>query len=113
MASPYRLVDGGWCGVHAVFVDGRQDFADDCKLLRAFKGVHWADTLHVFIEAGGNIPSVGDSKSITHVLEDKEWFSLFVCHDADVVAGVVEDGDVVHQLLSFIELLLGWRFMDA
>lgn len=30
---------------------------DDRKLLRASKGVRPVDTLHVFIEAGGNIPS--------------------------------------------------------
>lgn len=76
---------------------------DDRKLLRASKGVHRADTLHVFIEAGGNIPSVGDSKSITHVFEDEEWFALFVGGDADVVAEVVKDGDAVHLLFSFID----------
>lgn len=32
---------------------------------------------------------VDDSKSVTHVLEDEEWFALCVCHDADVVAEVV------------------------
>lgn len=87
------------------FVEAR--LIDDRKLLRASKGVHRADTLHVFIEAGGNIPSVGDSKSITHVFEDEEWFALIVCHDADVVTEVVEDGDGVHRLFSFVELLLG------
>lgn len=64
---------------------------DDRKLLRASKGVHRADTLHVFIEASGNIPSVGDSKSITHILEDEEWFA---CRGLDVVARVTFHGSV-------------------
>ena len=34
-------------------------------------------------------------------------FTLFVGGDADVIAEVVEDGDVVHLLFSFVELLLG------
>lgn len=27
-----HVFDGGWCGVHAVFADGRQDFASDLAL---------------------------------------------------------------------------------
>lgn len=44
---------------------------DDRKLLRASKGVHRADTLHVFVEAGGNIPSVG-------VLVGEQLMSWFI-----------------------------------
>lgn len=56
---------------------------------------------------------VSEVECVADVLEDKEGLALFVCHDADVVDEVVEDGDVVRRLFSFIELLLGWRFMEV
>lgn len=57
----------------------------------------------ISIQASSHIPSVGNSQDAADIIEDKPGFSLFVCHDADVVAEVVEDGDVVHQLFSFME----------
>lgn len=69
-----HVFDGGGCGVHAVLADGGEDFAgdpateclglglvgsdddfveagfvDDCELLGASRGVHRADTLHVWV----------------------------------------------------------------
>lgn len=50
------------------------------------------------------MPAAGEDEgvSLADVLrldaEDEEGFALFICHDADVVAEVVEDGDVVHPV---------------
>lgn len=130
-------VDGGRCGVHSVFADGGEylinypcfelfgfwefgvedqavdvPFGDESNLLGStwsLKGVVFHDPLAVSLES---VRRVRVSEDGGYVFSAEEGCAVF-CHNADVVAEVVEDGDVVHQLFSFVELLLGCRFMEA
>ena len=96
----------GLAGHEDGFVEAR--LCNDVCLLRDTSIVEDLDTIDpILIEAAGYVAWVSDLKYGADVFEDEPRFTLFICHDADVVAEVVEDGDVVHQLFSFVELLLG------
>lgn len=57
-------------------------------------------TLFVRVQTACHVVRIAVSKNLGDIRCDEEGFSVFCCGDADVVAEVVEDGDVVLLLVA-------------